>query len=379
MAETAAPPEQPQTLDDLMIAMDVVDTLRHREDLVARELDEEGREAELIERLKTIYHEQGIDVPDKVLADGVRALKESRFVYTPPPAGWKRSLLTVWAKRNTYGKRLGALVLVLAGAAWAWYFMVARPARLVQEQARIELTQTLPKALQQAHAEVLAIATDAAAKENADTLLADGQRLIRNGDRAGVARINAELVALRHKITGDVALAKALRQSHAEVLAVATDQAAKQKANALLADGERAIRSGNPSGVSKTNAGLLALRDDLTREFKLTIVSRPGEPSMVWRVPPRKLQSRAKNYYLIVEAVAPNGHKIALPIRSEETGETETVTKFGVRVPEAAFEAVRRDKADDGIVQKNVVGVRKRGSLAIDYQMPFEGGYITKW
>jgi hypothetical protein len=210
-------------------------------------------------------------------------------------------------------------------------------------------------------------------------LLADGQRLIRNGDRAGVARINAELVALRHKITGDVALAKALRQSHAEVLAVATDQAAKQKANALLADGERAIRSGNPSGVSKTNAGLLALRDDLTREFKLTIVSRPGEPSMVWRVPPRKLQSRAKNYYLIVEAVAPNGHKIALPIRSEETGETETVTKFGVRVPEAAFEAVRRDKADDGIVQKNVVGVRKRGSLAIDYQMPFEGGYITKW
>jgi hypothetical protein len=379
MAETAAPPEQPQTLDDLMIAMDVVDTLRHREDLVARELDEEGREAELIERLKTIYHEQGIDVPDKVLADGVRALKESRFVYTPPPAGWKRSLLTVWAKRATYGKRLGALALVLAGAAWAWYFMVARPARLAQEQVRVELTQTLPKALQQAHAEVLAIATDAAAKENADTLLADGQRLIRNGDRAGVARINAELVALRHKITGDVALAKALRQSHAEVLAVATDQAAKQKANALLADGERAIRSGNPSGVSKTNAGLLALRDDLTREFKLTIVSRPGEPSMVWRVPPRKLQSRAKNYYLIVEAVAPNGHKIALPIRSEETGETETVTKFGVRVPEAAFEAVRRDKADDGIVQKNVVGVRKRGSLAIDYQMPFEGGYITKW
>ena len=40
MAETAAPPEKPQTLDDLMIAMDVVDTLRHREDLVRRELDE---------------------------------------------------------------------------------------------------------------------------------------------------------------------------------------------------------------------------------------------------------------------------------------------------------------------------------------------------
>lgn len=316
MAETAASPEQPQTLDDLMIAMDVVDTLRHREDLVRRELDEEGREAELIERLKKIYHEQGIDVPDKVLADGVKALKESRFVYTPPPAGWKRSLLTVWAKRATYGKRLGALVLVLAGVAWAYYFMVVRPARLVQEQARIELTQTLPKALRDAHAEVLAITTDKAAKEKADTLLADGAREIRASNRAGVARIKGELVELR---------------------------------------------------------------DELTREYKLTIVSRPGEPSGVWRLPPPKLQTRAKNYYLIVEAVAPNGHKLALPIRNEETGVTETVTKFGVRVPEAVFEAVRRDKADDGIVQKNIFGIRKRGSQAIEYQMPFEDGYITKW
>ena len=108
-------------------------------------------------------------------------------------------------------------------------------------------------------------------------------------------------------------------------------------------------------------------------------MSRPGEPSIVWRDPPRKLQTKAKNYYLIVEAVAPNGHKVALPIRNEENGQTETVTKFGVRVPEAVFEAVRRDKADDGIVQKNAFGMRKRGSLAIEYQMPFEGGYITKW
>ena len=40
MAEAVAPPSTPQKLDDIMIAMDVVDTLRHREDLVRRELDE---------------------------------------------------------------------------------------------------------------------------------------------------------------------------------------------------------------------------------------------------------------------------------------------------------------------------------------------------
>ena len=54
MAETAVATGKPQTLDDIMIAMDVVDTLRHREDLVHRELNEEDREAELIARLRKI-------------------------------------------------------------------------------------------------------------------------------------------------------------------------------------------------------------------------------------------------------------------------------------------------------------------------------------
>ena len=43
MTETAVAPDKPRTLDDIMIAMDVVDTLRHREDLVRRELSEEDR------------------------------------------------------------------------------------------------------------------------------------------------------------------------------------------------------------------------------------------------------------------------------------------------------------------------------------------------
>ena len=36
MAETALAPSKQQKLDDVMIAMDVVDMLRHREDLVRR-------------------------------------------------------------------------------------------------------------------------------------------------------------------------------------------------------------------------------------------------------------------------------------------------------------------------------------------------------
>lgn len=314
MADTALAPSKPQTLDDVMIAMDVVDTLRHREDLVRRELNEEGRESELIDRLRQIYRDQGIEVPDHVLADGVKALKESRFVYTPPPASWKRTLLTGWVKRDVYGKRLGmalaGLIVVLGG----YHFLISRPAQQAQEQARIEVTETLPRQL---------------------------------------------------------------RQAHAEVLAVATDDAAKQRAAVLLADGERAIRAGDKAAMSKISTDLSALRDEVTREYTLTIVSRSGESTGVWRRPPHG--SQARNYYLIVEPVTADGRKLAIPVRNEETGTTESVSKFGVRVPEPTFEAVAKDKRDDGIVQKNQFGVKRRGKLATDYLMPFEGGFITKW
>ena len=106
-------------------------------------------------------------------------------------------------------------------------------------------------------------------------------------------------------------------------------------------------------------------------------MSRPGEITGVWRRPPGN--SQARNYYLIVEAIAPDGRKLSLPVRNEETGATETVAKFGVRVPQRVFEAVAQDKRDDGIVQRNRFGVKRRGTLAVDYQMPFEGGFITKW
>jgi hypothetical protein len=377
MAETATTAAKPQTLDDVMIAMDVVDTLRHREDLVRRELSEGDREAELIARLRKIYLDQGIEVPDRVLADGVKALKESRFVYTPPPRSWKRTLFTLWAKREAYATGAAMLGFVLVWVFAGYYFLISRPAQLAEEQARIELSETLPRALQRGHADAVAVATDEVAKQKADTLLAEGKQAIDHGDRVAASRVNTELAVLRDKLVADAALTKALQQAHADVVAVATEADAKLKAAALLSDGQRAVRDGDKEEVQRINSALDTLREDLTREYILTIVSRPGEKTGVWRRPPRNNETR--NYYLIVEAIAPDGSKLRLPIRNEENGTTETVTKFGVRVPREVYEAVAKDKRDDGIVQRNRFGVKRRGKLAIDYQMPFEGGYITRW
>ncbi|MEJ2563781.1 MAG: DUF6384 family protein, partial [Anaerolineales bacterium] len=99
MTETAAARPGPP-LDDVMLAMDVVDTLRQRRELVERELDEPARAQELIARLRTIYANQGIDVPDEILAKGVAALAEERFVYRPAPPSLATTLTRIYVRRR---------------------------------------------------------------------------------------------------------------------------------------------------------------------------------------------------------------------------------------------------------------------------------------
>lgn len=327
MAETASTPVEqaagkaPQSLDEVMLAMDVVDTLRHQENLVSRELSEERRDAQLLERLRQIYRGQGIEVPDRILLEGVQALKEQRFVYTPPPPSFSRSIATLWVNRGRVGRSL-LTVLALLGIGWgAYHFGVVEPARqrALQEQAqaernRIELAQTLPAALEQGHEDVLREARAPAARERADRILADG--------RAAIERKDAD-------------------------------------------------------GVRQAINDLEVLRADLRREFVLRIVSRPGEATGVWRVPQRNPTGR--NYYLIVEPVTPDGRILSVPVTSEEDGRTVTTSKWGVRVSEATAMQVERDKNDDGIVQQNRLGEKRRGYLDIDYLMPVLGGSITQW
>ena len=110
---------------------------------------------------------------------------------------------------------------------------------------------------------------------------------------------------------------------------------------------------------------------------RVRIVSREGERSGVWRVPQNN--PNARNYYVIVEAVSADGKRLELPVTSEEDGKTRTVKQWGLRVKESVFEQIRRDKMDDGIINNNVFGAKKRGYLQPQYLMPTTGGAITQW
>ncbi|MFC6051162.1 DUF6384 family protein, partial [Methylobacterium hispanicum] len=131
--------------------------------------------------------------------------------------------------------------------------------------------------------------------------------------------------------------------------------------------------------VSRARAELAAadrMLEELRTGYEVRIVTRSKEASGFWRIP--RDNPSARNHYLVVEALGPNG-PLPRRIRNEETGSVDTVMKWGVRVPDEVFDAVRRDKQDDGIISNTLVGVKEPGRLAVDWRMSVRDGAVTKW
>ncbi len=296
-SEHEAPP-----LDDMMLAMDVVDTLRRQERLVLRELDDAGREADLKQRLHKIYAQQGIEVPDHVLDQGVAALRQDRFTYKPPERSLATRLAYLYVTRGRWGKwvggGLGVVILAFIGS----YFAFVAP---------------------------------------------------------------------------EAALSDKLSERHTELVELAASDNARDTAERLFNAGKTALRNEDRAAARQALAGLEDLRRVLEQEYTIQIVNRPGQRSGVWRVP--DINTRARNYYIIVEAVDPAGRVLTVPVENEETGQTGRVEQWGLRVDEDTFEAVAADKQDNGIIERDRFGYKKRGRILPDYDIRTSGGAITQW
>jgi hypothetical protein len=209
-------------LNDVMLAMDVVDTLRHNQDLVARELNGEAREKQLIDKLRELYHQQGIEVSDAILREGVAALGESRFAYTPPKPGLGVTLARMYVARKRWLPASFALFLMLV-IGLGGYFLVWAPYRAAQqEQVRIELAEKLP----------------------------------------------AEMDGLFQTIFEETKVTQA------------ADEAA-----AIRDRGKRAASEGNRPAAEQAIADLTTIRDTLRQEYQLRVVSREGVKSGFWTFP----------------------------------------------------------------------------------------------
>jgi hypothetical protein len=308
LAPAAAPAvaDEPRKLDDVMLAMDVVDTLRHRTRIVDMELNESAREEQLVARLKEIYGAQGIEVPERILKDGVKALAEQRFVYKPPANTFSVKLAKLYVSRKRWLPQTLGAIGVLAAIAVGFQLLVFGPMQSEWQGMPTEISRVL--------AEGQALAIDPAVDAQLGGIAAEGQRAVANGDR----------------------------------------------------------------GAAKTQLTLLKdMTETLALQYDIRIVSRQGEDTGLFR------QSDefpgATNYYLIVEAVAPGGRVLTVPVESIESEKTERVTIWGQRVSEATFDRVQAEKRSTGLVTNDILASKMRGELTARFDDPVPGGAITKW
>ncbi|MEO1305062.1 MAG: DUF6384 family protein [Pseudomonadota bacterium] len=302
-------------LDEVLLAMDVVDTLRHRENTLMRELDEAGRREDLIKRLKEIYHAQGIEVPDAVIAEGVKALKEQRFAYTPPPPSLSVSLAKLYVSRGIWGKPFLGAMAAIGVIGLVYQFGVAGPAAARAQAAEIELTQTLP----------------------------------------------AEIRALEEDIER-----------------VATQDRALQVAATFAQEAKAALRAEDADAAKPAITALARLRDELWSSYEVRVVYGPDEPrSGVIRLNDNVPGNT--NYYLIVEAIDPAGRPVQRLITNQENTLSRRTSKWGQEVSEADFNRVAADKQDDLIIQNAVIGSKPIGALDPVFTVDTTGGAILEW
>jgi len=185
--------QAPHKLDEVMLAMDVVDTLRHETKLLERDLSVEDREAQLIERLREIYTAQGIEVPDSILREGVQALDDHRFSYEPQKDGF---FARAYINRGKWGRPL-ILLFGILGMAWGVnYAAIEAPKNAAANKIERQLNVEIPRSLETARDEAISIAKTKELQEKINVLYQGGIDAAKAGDADEAQRLNRALTSL---------------------------------------------------------------------------------------------------------------------------------------------------------------------------------------
>lgn len=126
--------------------------------------------------------------------------------------------------------------------------------------------------------------------------------------------------------------------------------------------------------------------DPRSEVYEVHIVSGAGRQSGVDRYFTDEEGTRQPAYYVIVQALTPDGEPLPRRIRNAETGQTQTVTTWAERVPAAVYERIKADKQRDGVLDETLFAVKRAGTAELEIVLPGEygnpiprGGQITDW
>lgn len=143
-----------------------------------------------------------------------------------------------------------------------------------------------------------------------------------------------------------------------------------ERAAALRRSADGQIAARDVDGLEATAASFRQLRAQLSAEYRIVIGGG------FWRQH-NELEG-VRNHYLGVQAIDAAGNRLPMSIRNEETGRTEEVTEWAERVPQEVFDRVAADKEDNGIIDDDDFGFKRRGFFSAERNHE-DLGQITRW
>jgi hypothetical protein len=171
-----------------------------------------------------------------------------------------------------------------------------------------------------------------------------------------------------------------IEKSVAAVESIAKVPDVQQRVIELTKQADVYKSAGNLKGLERIAAEISQQEALLKQEYTVQIMQSPrtGIDAYV------EGSDQLSGYYLIVQAVTPDGTVLPMTIRDGETGDLRTVTQWGEQVPQEVYEQVAADKRADGIVDARALGAKKVGELEAQFQTPaggplVRGRQITRW
>lgn len=178
-------------LSDELVAMDIADTLQSEPSLAA------GDAAARAAALRAHYRRFGIDLSDQAIADGVAANDDNRYRHVPRVRGLRAQLARLYVSRRNWAPvtvAAGLAVAVVLGA----YGLAYQPYRsALEQQAEIELAQTMPATMNALYATIHEETKVQQAESQAIAARDRGIAAAKRGDRSAAQQAIADLTAIR--------------------------------------------------------------------------------------------------------------------------------------------------------------------------------------
>ena len=205
--------------------------------------------------------------------------------------------------------------------------------------------------------------------ENLDSRITEAQTLLSEARTS----LDSALSPIRRQEDLEL-ITETLNDAHGGIMGVAQEQAARDRAETIYNQAQENIGRRNLEGLRQLSSHLTDLNTILNEEYQIIIT---GGNRRIFNNDPNR-----RSHYLIVQAQTRNGRVLTRNIpNEEENGRIYAVSEWAERVPESVYNRVGNDKRDDGIIQDNIFGTKRRGYQNVDYNLSFGrlGGQITRW